>query len=443
MGRLGFELLGGLRVTVDGAPRELTPYTSVLLLRLLLARGGPVTVDQLHRDVWPDDFGTGPRPGRIKVQQRIVELRRALDPGRPGEASEVLRTLRGVASDHRGAASSYRLDVPAEAVDAFRLEELLRQAGSSAAADAVEPLERALALWRGEPLTEAGDRPFVAAAAAELCGMRDRAQAELVRAYAAVGRIEEAVGLGEELLTRRPDDATGALVARLRGRLTSHRPRGIIHYQFAHPDVTVTVEVGDLFDQDAHLVVGFSDTFDTSTDDDRVISVSSVQGQLLTREFAGDRAALDRALRRALARTAPTGKELRQDKPWGRLLRYPLGTVAVIRDIRRSVFAVAYSTMGNDLICRSDEESLRLALDRLWEAVYLSGHRRPVAMPLIGSGLARVDTSTPQQLVELVVSSFIARSRRGLVCPELRLVLREETLRRIDPVAVTRFLRTL
>ena len=98
-----------------------------------------------------------------------------------------------------------------------------------------------------------------------------------------------------------------------------HRPRVV--RVFRHPSTTVVVVPGNLFDQDTHLVIGFSDTFDTDTGEDGPIDPASLQGQLLTREYGGDVLALDRALAAALREVRPRARERRVDKRHRALLR--------------------------------------------------------------------------------------------------------------------------
>jgi transcriptional regulator with XRE-family HTH domain len=78
-----------------------------------------------------------------------------------------------------------------------------------------------------------------------------------------------------------------------------------IRHQLSSPDVEILVIAGDLFDQETHLAIGFSDTFDTSVADDRIIHSSSVQAQLLRRVFGGDQQQLDEQLAAALAAVPP------------------------------------------------------------------------------------------------------------------------------------------
>ncbi len=92
----------------------------------------------------------------------------------------------------------------------------------------------------------------------------------------------------------------GIILASLAWGLSRALPPRRLRREFRRPDMTVSVVVGDLFDQEAHLVVGFSDTFDTDTTDNVVISAKSVLGQLLQRVYGGDRDRLDAELVSAL-----------------------------------------------------------------------------------------------------------------------------------------------
>jgi hypothetical protein len=220
-------------------------------------------------------------------------------------------------------------------------------------------------------------------------------------------------------------------------------PRSHISRTFAHPKITITVLIGDLFNEEAHIVVGFSDTFDTSITNSRVISSESVQGQLVDRRYGRDDVALDRELRIALGRVTPVATESRRAKPHGKLRRYPIGTVAVIGNPKRLVFAVAYSTMGNDLIARSTMDNLWRSLNSLWDALYAHAERESVAMPLVGSGLSRIDVLDRGNLVRIIVLSFLARSRQVVVCRELRIVIWPRDVEELDLLEIAAFLRTL
>jgi hypothetical protein len=219
-------------------------------------------------------------------------------------------------------------------------------------------------------------------------------------------------------------------------------PRTKITRHFAHPDTSVRVEVGDLFEQDTHLVVGFTDTFDTDVAGGRIISGSSIQGQLVHRRYAGDHRRLDQELVPSLRRTSPASTERPGDKQ-GKRTRYPLGTVAVIGDPGRLIFAVAYSRMGNDLVPRSSVSAIWTSLERLWVAIYERAERRTVSLPVIGSGLARIDALDREALLKLIVISFLAHSRETPISHELRIVIHPDDLHTIDLLEINAFLRAL
>lgn len=417
-------VLGRTRLRVDGAEVAVPPTALAVLARLLLADGEAVTVEELYRDVW--EAGPGPvrRADRISVQKRILQLRQALSAG-GGAPTSVVTT-------EPGPVSAYRLDLPREHVDAHHFRDLVALAHRADPVTAASLVENALALWRGRPLLAVERLAFARRGIAELLRVRLEARRALLRANLDLGRLPEALHAAEALAVDHPADVElAATVDDLRSQVRSSH-RGLLRRDFDDPAVSVVIARGDLLAQrDTHLVVGFTDTFDTATDLDIVINQTSVQGQLVNRLYGGDRARLDRDLRVALRDVTPVAKESRADKRRGKLVRYPLGTVAVLRlpDVR--VFAVAYSRMGNDLVARSSVTELAHGLDRLWEALRDHGQLMPVALPLVGSGLARLNGTRHEDLLRMIVASFVAASRRGRFCPVLTVVLPQTVLHRI------------
>lgn len=231
--------------------------------------------------------------------------------------------------------------------------------------------------------------------------------------------------------------------ASLTGAVVRSVPRNRITREFRHPSFTVTVEVGDLFDYAGHLVIGFSDTFDTDTTDDLLVARRSVQGQLLHRVLGGDLARLDTELSTALAGVPPVGTETRAAKPVGKLARYPVGTVAVIGTPRRRFFCAAYGRMGNDLIVGSSPEELWHSLSRLWDSAHLHARLEHLAMPVCGSDLARINSMDHSSLLKMILLSYVARSRDRVVCQSLTVVVHQSDYSRIDMLELDVFLRSL
>ncbi|MFI6033125.1 macro domain-containing protein [Streptomyces sp. NPDC051315] len=263
-------------------------------------------------------------------------------------------------------------------------------------------------------------------------------------AFGAVSAVVQFVDQMFPALLSRPGLVTAGSVALcLAWGLARARPQVAVRQEFGRPGMTVVVEEGDLFDQPGHLVVGFTDTFDTLVDDGVVINDDSVQGQLLARRFDGDARRLDAELDAALAGVTAVARESARDKPRGKRDRYPIGTVAVLGSRPRLVFAVAYSRMGNDCVASSGVQDLWQGLDRLWDAVHRHAQLERVTMPLAGAGLARLHDLDEDSLLRLILLSFVVHSWERAVCRELRVVIRPGELGRIDLAEAGAFLASL
>jgi DNA-binding SARP family transcriptional activator len=153
---LRIEVLGPLRLLVDGVPVEVPGHRRRAALALLaLAGGRVVTGDALVDALWPDD---PPETGHRALHSHISRLRRHL-----GAAAPRLERAGG----------GYALRLDADDVDATRLRLLARRCAAElrdGAPDAARTAAGALALWRGPALAEFADVPPLAA---EAIGLRE------------------------------------------------------------------------------------------------------------------------------------------------------------------------------------------------------------------------------------------------------------------------------
>ncbi|MCX3059788.1 macro domain-containing protein [Streptomyces beihaiensis] len=445
--RIRVKVLGPVQLEVDGAAVRLTPLTVRLLVRLVAAEGEAVPVRQLRRDVWglADEPRHLDQRNRNEVQKRVLELRRVLAPGdRSGAGSSgahVLRTEQQVTA--QGSETAYRLVLRPEELDSSRFTAIVSEALLAPPATAAHQLAEALSLVRGRPLAEVNGEGFATSFIRRLTALQNTARRELVRVQTDLGRPELALPVAELIAHEHPDDVEAArALDALRAELRARHGDELLRHRVPLPGRRAEVVLirGDLFDQvDANLVVGFSDTFDTENSEDLVISRESVQSQLVDRVFAGRRRLLDGKLRAGLRTVKAVGTENVRSKPLGRRVRYPVGTTVMLPVDGRRVFATAYSRLGNDLVARSNCEDLRRSLDNVWAAVAVHGLFKPVAVPLIGSGLARITDLDRGQLVALIVDSFIDACREHpALAPELRIVVRPQELARTDLTPVER-----
>lgn len=214
------------------------------------------------------------------------------------------------------------------------------------------------------------------------------------------------------------------------------RPKRIITHRLSTPDTTIEIKVGDLFDEKEHLVIGANDVFDTELGD--IIKPTSVQGQFLQRIYNGDVARLDEDISTAL-KPFESQKKHAPDKTRGKQWRYPLGIALALREGRRYYFLSAYGRMGNDLMVQSSVDYIWQSLNTLWETIRQYGHTYSVAMPIIGTDLARIKFHR-KAMIQLIVLSFIAASKEKIVTSKLTIVVHPNDLASVNVAELEEFL---
>ncbi len=171
-------VLGSLEVEVGGVALVLpSKVERSVFLALALQPGRTVTVMALAADVWGDEL---PRSWRKNIHVRISRLRQRLESQTGG--SELLLTTD----------DGYRLAVDPDRVDAVRFQRLLTEGSRLLAEGAPRQAERvlaaAMALWRGEPLSEIADTPVGQVETTRLTELREVAIDEWHEAALALGR---------------------------------------------------------------------------------------------------------------------------------------------------------------------------------------------------------------------------------------------------------------
>jgi DNA-binding SARP family transcriptional activator len=185
-------ILGPVELTGPGGPVRLGAAKERCLLAVLaLHLGEAVSQDQLAEALWGEH---APRSATNAVQNYVLRLRRAL------QAADGVQIL----TDPVG----YRLEAPADLVDARLAERLINEGREAAAAGdpatAARLLREALALWSGRALVEFSDQPFAQAEAARLEELRESAREDLVDAELALGHHHETLGELEVMVASHP-----------------------------------------------------------------------------------------------------------------------------------------------------------------------------------------------------------------------------------------------
>jgi len=185
-------------------------------------------------------------------------------------------------------------------------------------------------------------------------------------------------------------------------------------------DCSITIRVCDLFAvAGVAYVVGTNTTFDTAIEDG-TIHPASVQGQFTTR-LCSSRQQLDRDIAHSLE-GIPSSAVLPQDKAYGKLHRYEIGTVASVLVQKRRAYLVAIATLNAHKVAQARRRDVSDALPRLWEYIRTRGSLDVLCCPILGSGFSRLD-ATREALVHEIVRSFIPAVRAGTFCRGLIIVV--------------------
>jgi len=182
-------LLGSVELRVDGERTALGgPVQRAVLVALALQRDHPVEVDHLLADVWGPD--TPERTAR-SLATLVSRLRRMLEP-------------LGSSIEHEHGAYVLRRAPPTD-VDLFgeHVERARRLVAAGDPAHALTELDRALVLWRGEPLGGL-TAPFVDERRSQLVEQRWVVENERAALLTSVGAHDRAVATLEEMTAETP-----------------------------------------------------------------------------------------------------------------------------------------------------------------------------------------------------------------------------------------------
>ena len=184
-----YGLLGPMEVCVDGAPVKL-PGTAerALLAQLLLSPGRTIPATVLVDRLWSES--TLPVDPMNALQIRVSKLRRALKAMGVGD---VVTPRRGRVPRRRRRRRGGRPRLRRPRPRSARAAAAAADDGGVDAAH-VQAYDDALALWRGDPLSDFATEQWAIAEAARLTELRLAAMTERAQVALALGRHPEVIG---------------------------------------------------------------------------------------------------------------------------------------------------------------------------------------------------------------------------------------------------------
>lgn len=207
---------------------------------------------------------------------------------------------------------------------------------------------------------------------------------------------------------------------------------------YSAPSTKIKIVKGNFFEQGTNLIIGVCNTFDNEIPD--VVSRGSLLGQAIDRLYGGAWKDLDRDLFNALG-NRQTVEHIEKE---GKKEKYEIGTVVMVKNGGKKLFFSAYCDIDKDNKASSDIESVMKSLSSLWAEVSSKGNGEAVSITPWGGGLSRLSNILPaQDAIRLITLSFMFASRKQKVCDELRVVVQDDTFKKLDRLELQAFLSSL
>ena len=185
-------------------------------------------------------------------------------------------------------------------------------------------------------------------------------------------------------------------------------------------DIWIDLQVGDLFDTSGDLIIGTNTTFETSMANG-FISEDSLQGQFTKRHYSNNVDHLDHDLDPQLEECTFVHLDDGRD---GKTKRYDIGTIVALRPDGKVTYFVAVADLNKHGVAEGSLENVRISLGKLWHFIGERGELGALAIPVIGTGRARVHASKNEMIRE-IAKSFVAACSEKRFCRRLTIVVSE------------------
>lgn len=210
-----------------------------------------------------------------------------------------------------------------------------------------------------------------------------------------------------------------------------YEPREV-SFRLPNSGTTLTLKFTNIFEEATDWIVAVNEYFDSTLGD--IVASTSLHGQVISRVYSGNeqsfRADVDDALAGYRGITEARAK--------GHPIRYPLGTVAIIKNGPHKIYLVALTK--TDIVTHRANSTVPILWDALGNAlatVDRVGNGAPVAMPLIGNGRASLNIA-PQHLLRLIALKIVDAKRTHDLPRRMTINLSDDCFEHLDIVEIKR-----
>ena len=200
----------------------------------------------------------------------------------------------------------------------------------------------------------------------------------------------------------------------------------LVTHKLFGTDVSIEIQVGDIFKMEGALIISTNTTFDTDISfnpdisDSHLISPASLQGKFTEEYYDGKTHLLDLEIEKALENVTSTPVE----NPIGKTKRYEIGTVAKVHPQKQPVYLLAIAEIDQKGKASSNPEDVLKSLTKLWQFIRAQGGYDDLVIPVLGTGRARIQVKIEQMVME-IIKSFIAACSEEKFCKKLTVVIFE------------------
>lgn len=216
------------------------------------------------------------------------------------------------------------------------------------------------------------------------------------------------------------------------GFLVAVYERRAVSFTIPTTGTTLILKFGNIFNETTDWIVAVNEYFDSTLGD--IVASTSLHGQVISRVYGGNeqgfRVDVDNALDGYQGVTDARAK--------GHPIRYPLGTVAIIKNGPHKIYLVALTK--TDVVTHRANSTVPILWDALGAAlaaVDRVGNGAPLTMPLIGNGRASLNIA-PQHLLRLIALKIVDASRSHDLPRKMTIALSDDCFEHLDIVEIKR-----
>ena len=175
--------------------------------------------------------------------------------------------------------------------------------------------------------------------------------------------------------------------------------------------IHVNIYYNDLFQSKGIIVIPVNDYFDTIVDD-KIISSNTIHGKFINKFFKDNEKELKREINKSLSNIQVIETNLNRKQ--GNKKRYPLGTVAIVKQEDKTFFLLALTRFNNNHRAEITKSEYQRIIIDLFDFAEQHSQGFKINLPLIGNGHSGVELSE-QKILEFILFSITLNDKLTLV----------------------------